>query len=307
MPELFNPVDYAVPVFILLIVIEMLWARRKAPEKYEPKDTLTSLAFGTGSTVAGALTGGLVFAMMLWLYEHRLFDIGWAWWAWIACFVLDDLAYYVFHRSAHRVRWLMGEPCEPPFEPALQSVDRVAADMDRLHRSQFHLPHAARAGRLPSGDDRLLRRHQPDLPVLDPHRGGRPDAALVRGGDEHAVAPPRPPRHQPALSRRKLCGGLHHLGQDVRQLHARNRRRENPLRYRQAAGHVQPAVQRVSRMDRDRQGRLVRTLATQNGLYVAPAGLEPRWQPRHHQTASRRAGVPSSKIGQPLPNSDCQI
>jgi sterol desaturase/sphingolipid hydroxylase (fatty acid hydroxylase superfamily) len=27
------------------------------------------------------------------------------WWAWIACFVVDDLAYYVFHRTAHRVRW----------------------------------------------------------------------------------------------------------------------------------------------------------------------------------------------------------
>ncbi|MEY2927307.1 MAG: hypothetical protein RL367_1784, partial [Pseudomonadota bacterium] len=25
--------------------------------------------------------------------------------AWILCFVLDDLAYYVFHRTAHRVRW----------------------------------------------------------------------------------------------------------------------------------------------------------------------------------------------------------
>lgn len=106
MPDLFNPVDYAVPLFILLIIIEMLWARKKAPEKYEPRDTLVSLAFGTGSTVAGALTGGLVFAMMLWLYQHRLFDIGWAWWAWIACFILDDLAYYVFHRCAHRVRWL---------------------------------------------------------------------------------------------------------------------------------------------------------------------------------------------------------
>ena len=105
MPELFNPVDFAVPIFILLIVLEMWWARKKAPEKYEPKDTLTSLALGTGSQVAGALTGGLVFAGLLKLYEYRLFDIGWALWAWIVCFVLDDLLYYVFHRSAHRVRW----------------------------------------------------------------------------------------------------------------------------------------------------------------------------------------------------------
>jgi sterol desaturase/sphingolipid hydroxylase (fatty acid hydroxylase superfamily) len=106
MPELFNPVDFAVPVFILLIVVEMVWARKRAPEKYEPRDTLTSLALGTGSTVAGALTGGLVFALSMWVYEFRLFDIGWVWWAWIACFVLDDLAYYWVHRCGHRIRWM---------------------------------------------------------------------------------------------------------------------------------------------------------------------------------------------------------
>ena len=47
--------------------------------------------------------------MSVWVYQFRLFDIGiefksW-WWAWILCFFLDDLAYYAFHRSAHRVRW----------------------------------------------------------------------------------------------------------------------------------------------------------------------------------------------------------
>src|SRR3546814_4464941 len=47
--------------------------------------------------------------MSVWVYQYRLFDIGiefksW-WWAWILCFFLDDLAYYAFHRSAHRVRW----------------------------------------------------------------------------------------------------------------------------------------------------------------------------------------------------------
>jgi sterol desaturase/sphingolipid hydroxylase (fatty acid hydroxylase superfamily) len=98
-------VDYAVPFFILLIVLEMLWARRRAPEAYEPRDTLTSLALGTGSTVAGVLTGGLVFTLAMWLWEHRLFEIGSAWWAFVLCFVLDDLAYYWAHRTGHRVRW----------------------------------------------------------------------------------------------------------------------------------------------------------------------------------------------------------
>jgi sterol desaturase/sphingolipid hydroxylase (fatty acid hydroxylase superfamily) len=105
MPPHFSPVDYAVPGFVLLVLIEMIWAWRRRPEAYEPRDTLTSLAFGLGSTVAGLATGGLVIALFLWLYQFRLFDVGWAWWAWIACFVIDDLAYYAFHRAAHRVRW----------------------------------------------------------------------------------------------------------------------------------------------------------------------------------------------------------
>jgi sterol desaturase/sphingolipid hydroxylase (fatty acid hydroxylase superfamily) len=105
MPELFSPVDYAIPLFIALIVIELLWAKRHRPESYEPRDTLTSLALGTGSTVAGALFGGFVAVLAIWLYEHRLLDIGWAWWAWPLCFVLDDFAYYWAHRTGHRVRW----------------------------------------------------------------------------------------------------------------------------------------------------------------------------------------------------------
>jgi len=64
---------------------------------------------GTVSQVAGALVGAAVIGMAVWVYQYRLFDIGIAfkqwWWAWILCFFLDDLAYYAFHRSAHRVRW----------------------------------------------------------------------------------------------------------------------------------------------------------------------------------------------------------
>ncbi|MGB7654460.1 MAG: sterol desaturase family protein [Novosphingobium sp.] len=105
MPD-FNPVDYAVPGFVLLVLIEMIWARIKSPDKYEPRDTLVSLAMGLGSTVAGLLTAGLIGGLVYGLYQYRLFDIGWQWWAWIACFVLDDLAYYWFHRFAHRVRWI---------------------------------------------------------------------------------------------------------------------------------------------------------------------------------------------------------
>ena len=50
MPD-FSPTEYAVPGFVLLVLIEMIWAWRRRPDAYEPRDTLTSLAFGLGSTV----------------------------------------------------------------------------------------------------------------------------------------------------------------------------------------------------------------------------------------------------------------
>ena len=100
-----DPVQYAVPGFIILVLAEMLvaWARDK--QRYEPKDTLTSLSLGLGSTVAGALVGGMTYMIAVWVAQFGVFQIGYAWYWFAICFVVDDLAYYAFHRSAHRVRW----------------------------------------------------------------------------------------------------------------------------------------------------------------------------------------------------------
>jgi len=109
MPD-FNPTQYAVPLFVVAVLAEMIWARLCAPEAYEPKDTLVSLMFGLGSTVAGALLGGFALAQFIEAYDYRIFDFGpqwWAvWWAWPVCFVLDDLKYYWVHRAGHRIRWM---------------------------------------------------------------------------------------------------------------------------------------------------------------------------------------------------------
>ena len=104
MPD-FSPTEYAVPGFVALVLIEMLWARRARRDAYEPRDTLTSLAFGLGSTVSALLFGGVFVALYMGLWEFRLFDVPWAWWAFALCFVLDDLKYYWVHRFGHRVRW----------------------------------------------------------------------------------------------------------------------------------------------------------------------------------------------------------
>jgi sterol desaturase/sphingolipid hydroxylase (fatty acid hydroxylase superfamily) len=94
-PELPDPVAYAVPGFILLLIVEMIVSRRQDRSRYEARDTLTSLLLGTGSQVAGALVGAAVIGMAVWVHQFRLFDIGIAFGTW----------WWAFHRSAHRVRW----------------------------------------------------------------------------------------------------------------------------------------------------------------------------------------------------------
>ncbi len=103
--DLPDPVSLAVPGFVLLLLVEMVVARIRDRSLYEPRDTLTSLALGLGSTVAGVLSAGAVFALATWLWQFRAFDIPYAWYWFVVAFVIDDLAYYLFHRSAHRVRW----------------------------------------------------------------------------------------------------------------------------------------------------------------------------------------------------------
>jgi sterol desaturase/sphingolipid hydroxylase (fatty acid hydroxylase superfamily) len=103
MPDLANPILYAIPGFVVLLLIEMLLNKRG--KGYELKDTFTSLAMGSGSQVAGFLVIVPILMMAAWVHQFSLFDIGFVWWAWPLCFILDDLAYYCFHRSAHRIRW----------------------------------------------------------------------------------------------------------------------------------------------------------------------------------------------------------
>src|SRR3546814_20787528 len=107
--ELPDPVVYAVPAFILLLIAEMIISLRADKSRYEARDTLTSLMLGTVSQVAGAFVGAAVIGMSVWIYQFRLFDIGIAFkacrWAWILCFFLDDLDFYDFPRSAPPGRW----------------------------------------------------------------------------------------------------------------------------------------------------------------------------------------------------------
>ncbi len=98
-------ITYAVPGFVLLILIEMIYVRVTHKGRYQFADSAVSLSMGLGNQVAGLLFGGLVVASYFWVSQHRVFDLGWTWPVLVACFFAEDLAYYWFHRVAHERRW----------------------------------------------------------------------------------------------------------------------------------------------------------------------------------------------------------
>ncbi|MGC4806798.1 sterol desaturase family protein [Micromonospora sp. DT233] len=101
---------YAVPAFLLLIVVEAL-SYRFAPDDdergYELRDATTSLTMGAGSQVIGVpwklLTIGLYAAA--WTVAPVQLSPS-SVWTWVLLFFADDLVYYWFHRTHHEVRVL---------------------------------------------------------------------------------------------------------------------------------------------------------------------------------------------------------
>ncbi|MEM8917961.1 MAG: sterol desaturase family protein [Pseudomonadota bacterium] len=106
MESLPDPTIYAIPFFVLTVAIGFVTSLRHKDGRYDVRDMVTSLTLGTGSVFAGLLTGGLAVAVIYWVYQFRLFDVPFTWWAWVVAFFVDDFFYYVFHRSAHRIRWV---------------------------------------------------------------------------------------------------------------------------------------------------------------------------------------------------------
>ncbi len=96
----------AVPGFILLITIEVIFALKTQRELYHVKDTATSISLGLGNLFAGLLTNFIILFVYKWLFQHRFCTVPFfAWWGWVLCFFADDFSYYWFHRLSHSVRY----------------------------------------------------------------------------------------------------------------------------------------------------------------------------------------------------------
>ena len=105
-PEIPDLILYAIPFFIVTLIIEIVVSVRKNSNAYETKDAVTSITMGLGNVILGVISKAMIFAILIFLYNNfRLFTIPFTWWAWILILFAEDFTYYWFHRISHESRF----------------------------------------------------------------------------------------------------------------------------------------------------------------------------------------------------------
>ena len=106
MPEFPNIILFAIPFFIVAMLLELYVTTKQNIKTYEAKDAFSSIAMGLGNVFLGFLSKGLVLLAFFWVYENfRFFTIPITWWSFILIFFADDFSYYWFHRISHENRF----------------------------------------------------------------------------------------------------------------------------------------------------------------------------------------------------------
>ncbi|QTE23086.1 sterol desaturase family protein [Polaribacter cellanae] len=105
-PEIPNLIHYAIPFFVITIVIEVILTVKVKLDDYEFRDSGTSILMGLGNVAIGLFTKGIMLSFFYLIYNfYHLFEIPFTWWAWILLLFADDFCYYWFHRISHESRF----------------------------------------------------------------------------------------------------------------------------------------------------------------------------------------------------------
>lgn len=106
MPNFPPIIVYAIPFFLLAMLLEFFVASGKNIKVYSKKDAFSSIAMGLGNVFIGFVSKLFVFAALYYVYENfRIFTVPITWWSFIILIFLDDFSYYWFHRTSHENRF----------------------------------------------------------------------------------------------------------------------------------------------------------------------------------------------------------
>lgn len=99
----------AIPIFFLLIGLELLVAKLQQTQLYRFNDAVSNISCGIVQQVSGAFTKLIGLAAYSFIYYNfGLFEIPNTWWSYLLLFLGIDFLYYWFHRYAHEISAFWG-------------------------------------------------------------------------------------------------------------------------------------------------------------------------------------------------------
>lgn len=99
-----NPIVLSIPIFFVLIGIEVFYDRFAKKGVYRLNDALTNISCGITEQVSGVFAKVFTVTLFYLTYEHfRFFTIPTDWYWLVLLFLVVDFAYYWAHRWSHEV------------------------------------------------------------------------------------------------------------------------------------------------------------------------------------------------------------
>lgn len=104
-----NPIVLSIPVFFLLIGIELLVERFTNRKLYRLPDAIANLSCGITSQLSGLFLRIFSIGLYQYLFEHfAFFTLEKTWLYWVSLVLLVDFAYYWAHRMSHEINLFWG-------------------------------------------------------------------------------------------------------------------------------------------------------------------------------------------------------
>jgi alkylglycerol monooxygenase len=104
-----NPIVLSIPIFFLLIGIELAVERFSNRKLYRLPDAIANLSCGITSQLSGLFLRILAIGVYEIIYSNfALFTLKANWVYWVVLFLLVDLAYYWAHRMSHEINLFWG-------------------------------------------------------------------------------------------------------------------------------------------------------------------------------------------------------
>ena len=104
-----NPVAFAIPIFLVLLLVELYLNQREKRELYKTPDALASISMGLGSVFIDIFTKAIALVAFTYLFNRFGFFseyLSYTLLGWVLLFFFDDFTFYIHHRMSHQIRIL---------------------------------------------------------------------------------------------------------------------------------------------------------------------------------------------------------